>query len=342
MHSFYKMDTLKDNKYIIQRLTALWALNESGLGGFMHALNLSFSGILVGGISIISISLIAYFSKSIVKSVLKALTIVLLIKLAVSPHSPLTAYFAVLFQAFIGIGLFLAFSFKKVVFLIFGMLTFAESALQKLLTLTIIYGMSLWEGLDFYGKWVTEKLSFLPNIEASKLLMLFFVSVYALLGLVVGFYINHLINRIQSIDSIEDYQLTVKKYQGDAKKKRSKRNKRLVFWLLTIAFLAIAFVYLDNDSDGWQKALNVIIRSLAVLFIWLFLVSPLLMKLLKKILEKRQSSYQQEIDHALSLFPYLKNVVSIAWKVSKEKKGLFRITEFVTNCVLYSMFFKIE
>lgn len=331
----------KDNTYILQRLTALWALNESGLGGFMHALNLSFSGILVGGISIICISLIAYFSTTKFKSITKALTIVLLIKLAVSPHSPLTAYFAVVFQAFTGILIFYLLAFRNISFLLLGMLTFAESALQKLLTLTIIYGMSLWEALDFYGKWVSETLRFLPNIQTSKLLMVLFVSVYAFLGLSTGIYISSLIKRIKAIDAVGTYQLTIKKYQKQATTRKSKRNKRLIFWVLTIVFLSIAFIYLDNNSSGWFKALNVIIRSLAILFIWLFFVSPLLMKFLKKILEKRQSIYQQEIDQALFLFPYLKSVVSIAWKASKAKKGLFRLSEFLTNCILYSLFFKI-
>ena len=43
----------------IQRLTALWAFTESGLGGIMHALQIPFTGLLVGGMAVIMISLIA-------------------------------------------------------------------------------------------------------------------------------------------------------------------------------------------------------------------------------------------------------------------------------------------
>ena len=72
----------------IERLTALWALNESGLGGFLHVFNTPFTGLIVGGISILMISLIAYYAEDKWKAVLRALLIVLIVKMAVSPHSP--------------------------------------------------------------------------------------------------------------------------------------------------------------------------------------------------------------------------------------------------------------
>lgn len=223
------MKALKDQKYILERLTSLWALNESGLGGFMHALNLSFTGVLVGGISIISISLIAYFSKSIFKDVIKALTIVLLIKLAVSPHSPLTAYFAVIFQALAGISLFTLFSFNKITYIFYGIVAFVESAVQKIFVLTIIYSMSFWDAVNIYGKWVTDKFSMFPNITASKFVISTFIIVYGILGILFGLFIHRLLKRIKNIESVEKYQLAVEQYEGNNSKKKSKRFKRILF-----------------------------------------------------------------------------------------------------------------
>lgn len=343
MHNQYiGMNHLKHQKHIIERITALWALNESGLGGFMHALNLSFSGILVGGISIISISLIAYLSKSVFKSVAKALTIVLLIKLAVSPHSPPTAYIAVGFQALMGILIFSVLSFKKAAFLLLGILTFLESALQKLLTLTIIYSVNFWEAIDIYGLWVADKLNITLNVSISEILIVFYITLYGLLGLLVGNYIHSLINRIRNIKSIEPYQIQVNQYQGNHKKKKSKKLKRLIFWLATILIVVFAFLQLSDNTKAWQKAFYILFRSLGVLFIWLFILSPLLMHLIKWYFSKKKNHYQEQIDNTVSLFPYLKSIVAISWKESKHRKGLYRLTEFVTNCILYSMFFKTE
>ncbi|MCF8273903.1 MAG: hypothetical protein K9I95_08725 [Flavobacteriaceae bacterium] len=336
------MKAIKDQKYIIERLTALWALNESGLGGFMHALNLSFTGILVGGISIISISLIAYFSKSLFKDVIKALTIVLLIKLAVSPHSPITAYIAVMFQALFGILLFSLFSFNKITYMFFGVITFVESATQKILVLTLIYGLSFWDAINIYGKWVTDFLSFISNITASKLVIGLFIFIYGCLGIIFGFFIYRLIKRIGQIESIKKYQLSVVKYQENKPKNKSKQFKRFLFWIVTITLIIISFTQLENDLSGWGKAFYIIIRSITVLVLWIFIVSPLLMRLLKNFLIKKKSSYQTEIDNALALFPYLKTIVVFSWKESKSTRGFSRITAFVSNCFLYTMFFKTE
>src|SRR5690606_19472551 len=90
---------MKNTKSIIEKLTALWALNECGLGGFMHVLNSPFTGVIVGGISILLISLIAFYAENKWQSILKALLIVLIIKMGVSPYSPFAAYIAVSFQA---------------------------------------------------------------------------------------------------------------------------------------------------------------------------------------------------------------------------------------------------
>ncbi|MGB3083465.1 MAG: hypothetical protein WBB21_02015, partial [Saprospiraceae bacterium] len=81
------------NQTIIFRLTALWALNESGLGGFLHALNFPFSGLIIGSIAVALISFIIYFSGTDKKTLFNALIIVLIIKLLMSPHSSVTAYF---------------------------------------------------------------------------------------------------------------------------------------------------------------------------------------------------------------------------------------------------------
>ncbi|MEO8934802.1 MAG: hypothetical protein ABI295_10905 [Xanthomarina sp.] len=143
-----------DNKIAVERLTALWALNECALGGAMHAFKLPFTGILVGGISVLLITLIALYSKNIWSTLLKALTLVLLIKLSINPYSPVPAYFAVSFQAFLGILLYSVFSINNFTIVLLCVFSFLESALQKLVTLTIIFGQSLWKALDIYMEWI--------------------------------------------------------------------------------------------------------------------------------------------------------------------------------------------
>ncbi|MDV7397666.1 hypothetical protein RZS08_40070, partial [Arthrospira platensis SPKY1] len=91
---------------ILIRLTALWALNEAGLGGLMHLFKSPFTGIFVGGTAVLLISLIGYVAEKPGPAIMRALTVVLIIKAMASPHSPLTAYLAVAFQGVMGAALF--------------------------------------------------------------------------------------------------------------------------------------------------------------------------------------------------------------------------------------------
>ncbi|HEY7751043.1 MAG TPA: hypothetical protein VH917_02035, partial [Ignavibacteriaceae bacterium] len=46
----------------VLRITALWALSESLLGGFLHATQVPFRGLIIASTAVLFISLIFYFS----------------------------------------------------------------------------------------------------------------------------------------------------------------------------------------------------------------------------------------------------------------------------------------
>ena len=101
-----------NNSIIIWRITALWGFSESALGGILHAFKIPVTGLFVGSAAVIFITLIAYFSHETSDTllrkgtILKATFTVLIIKGFVSPYTPVTAYFAVLLQGFMGEILF--------------------------------------------------------------------------------------------------------------------------------------------------------------------------------------------------------------------------------------------
>ena len=134
----------------IQRLTALWALNECGLGGFLHAIQSPFTGLFVGSIAMICIAFICSLASGKWQTAMTSLVIVLVIKAIVSPHSPPAAYIAVTFQGLTG-----ALIYSFIPGLLFGSLLFVciglmESAFQQLLTLTILYGNTLWQAYKIF------------------------------------------------------------------------------------------------------------------------------------------------------------------------------------------------
>ncbi len=77
--------------------------------------------------------------------ILKSALIVILIKALVSPHSPLTAYFAVGIQGLLGYLLFSTKKFYTFSALLLGIFTLFFSGIQKIVVLTILFGNNLWK-----------------------------------------------------------------------------------------------------------------------------------------------------------------------------------------------------
>jgi len=332
-----------NNKVIVERLTALWALTECGLGGFLHAFSIPFTAIFVGGVSILLISLIAFYTDTIWKSIFKALSIVLLIKLSVSPHTPISAYTAVSFQAIAGAVIFSVFSWKSFGLILLGVITFLESALQKLFTLTLIYGETIWDAINIYGAWVVSKMSFLPETTSSKLLISTYLIVYTLSGIFVGYFIKQIITLIKNEGEItlsyNPKQAANNMLSNGGNKKI--RRKFFIFWGLTILLILLPLVLWSSTEEGLQKGIYLISRSILVLGLWYIIVGPFLLKLLKLLLKKNKSNYKQEIENALDLFPYLQDIISFSWRETKLLKGSKRVKHFMAKSILYSIHFKV-
>ena len=171
----------------IERLTALWALSESGLGGILHAMKIPLSGIIVGGFAVILISLIGFFAENKFASIVKATIVVLLVKFIASPHSPLQAYFAVSFQGILGAIILDKISYYKIGTMLLAVAGLLESAVQKLLILTVLYGTSFWEAINIFYKNIAGELSIKnTNISGSEIIIVAYLSVYLICGIIIG------------------------------------------------------------------------------------------------------------------------------------------------------------
>ncbi|QRM88240.1 hypothetical protein FG167_03035 [Lacinutrix sp. WUR7] len=332
---------MKNNKSIIDKLTALWALNESGLGGFLHVFNSPFTGLIVGGIAVLLISLIAFYAENKWKSILKALVIVLIIKMAVSPYSPFTAYISVSFQAVFGAFLFSNFSWKGITLIVLGMITFLQSALQKLLKLTIIYGTDFWEAINIYGTWIQEKINFITQTSATSVLITIYLLVYGIGGLLAGIFIKSMIGIISEKEETS-FSLVASVFTSEEKKtKKGLKSKVIWIWLITVAIIVLAFTFFGGTLFGWQKAIYIIARSFLFLMLWYLVLGPFALKLIRKYLAKKESKYQDDIANAMDLFPYFRQIISFTWKETKYLKGYTRFKYFIANSISNCIHFKI-
>jgi hypothetical protein len=311
----------------VQRLTALWAFTESGLGGIMHALQIPFTGLLVGGMAVIMISLIADISEHNYKQVLKSALIVLIVKAMVSPHTPFPAYIAVAFQALLGYGLFslLRVNFLSIVLL--STIAMIESAIQKLLILTLFFGQSLWKAMD-------EMIAILAKQFGSSVTngSYWIVGIYLLIYLVGGFFIAWLAYRtIKSFDAehpalvletsseINNSNITPKSSSG--------KNSYKKLWILIGVMITLSvalFVFADNNKQGWLAVAKTISRTLSAILLWYMLIGPLFTKAIQKLLHKKESRYSDEVLKTLSFLPVLRKLTTLAWQQSKLQQGFSR------------------
>lgn len=332
---------MKNNKSVIDKLTALWALNESGLGGFLHVFKTPFTGIIVGGIAILLISLIAYYAENKWKAILKALLIVLIIKMAVSPFSPFGAYVAVSFQALVGAFLFSKFSWKGATLMVLGMVTFLESALQKLLILTIVYGTELWDAINIYGAYVQRKMDFVSETSTASVLVTTYLLVYGICGILAGLFIRSMI-KIISNKKQDNFYLVPNEIEPEKKTTKAAFKFKVVWiWLLTVTIIVLAFTFFGGDLFGWQKGVYIMLRSLLILLLWYLVIGPFLLKLVQKYLSTKKSKYKDDISNAMDLFPYFRQIILYTWKETKYLKGYTRFKYFmansISNCIHFNL-----
>ncbi|MFD2822936.1 hypothetical protein ACFS5M_04595 [Lacinutrix iliipiscaria] len=331
---------MKNNKSIIDKLTALWALNESGLGGFLHVFNSPFTGLIVGGIAILLISLIAFYAEKKWQAILKALIIVLIIKMAVSPYSPFTAYISVSFQAIFGAFLFSNFSWKGITLIVLGMVTFLQSALQKLLKLTIIYGTEFWEAINIYGAWIQQKMNYIIESSTTSVIVTIYLLIYGICGLLTGLFIKSIM-QIISKKKETDFYLEPIKQPAKTKPSKGKMKAKIVWvWLITVAIIVLAFTFFGGTLIGWQKAIYLILRSFLILMLWYLVLGPFVLRLIRKYLQKKESKYQEDIANAMDLFPYFRQIILFTWKETKGLKGYTRFKYFMANSISNCIHFK--
>lgn len=320
------------NPQAVLRLTALWAVVESGLGGVLHAFKLPLTGLVIGGTAVVLITLIAHFAEK-PREILRATIIVLIIKALVSPHSPIGAYVAVSFQGVLG---WLVYSIARPSYassIPYAVIAVIESAIQKLLMLMLLFGKPLWTAVDDWGTWVLER--YFPShvdegLSLSWTLVAGYLGVYVIGGLLVGLLAARVPKRIDahlkdlSVEPLTISEASTSENEIDAPGKKRKRKRSKILWWLGVALALGASVYFGNTAtNAIASALLYFVRTLAIVAVWYFLVAPWLAKLFRKWLLGRSSRYANELDEVMEILPQLKQIARQEFtSLSKTHSGI--------------------
>ncbi|WP_422103953.1 hypothetical protein [Winogradskyella sp.] len=321
-------------KLLNTKLIAVWAISESGLGGLLHAAKIPFSGILLGSFAIIIITYIAKSNTNRFNSIIKATILVILIKAMASPHSPPMAYVAVLFQGVLGASLYSVFGVNKMTAMSLGALALLESAFQKILTLTIIFGMNLWVSIQRFFDGIQDKLQADWITELPWLFLVFYGLLYFIVGVFAGSFAFKLPENVfKTAKSLQHMNLELATNKDPVKKRKRKRVGLIIGLLL---FSSVVFLF----SGMHKQALTIILRTLAAIVFFLFLFNPIFKYLIQKWANKEKVKNQKTLNTIMTLMPDIKNYVGLALQLSSNKKQVIkRSKSFVIHWLSLSLYF---
>ncbi len=329
------------HKDVVMRLTALWAFSEAALGGLLHAFRIPFTGLIVASFAVIIIAFIASISENkyvIIRSTL----IVIGVKIIVSPQSPFTAHFAVLLQGFTGYLIYRYAGFSIVTTMAHGAFSLVYSAVQKLFTLTVIFGMEFWKSTDLFVASVLKEISVRSEDSADSSIVLTLITLYLLIylamGIFAGYFARILPGRLGNVKTniLADYHRAEKSIlQPEINKAKKSFSRYLSFGLLAI-FITITYFAPFIAQGNFIDAAMIFLRAVSIILFWIYLASPLFKRVLKsKVI---QNVNTEEINNIISAFPQFKSKAAFARQYSRANKGISRIGTFISVLMIVVVF----
>lgn len=342
---------LPNSEKVLPKITALWALNEAALGGFLHAFNIPFTGLIVGGVASVLIVLLAVHS---VKrgSIVKATLIVLAIKAIGSPYTPLTALIAVFIQGMLGELLFASKKFFTVSAIALAILSSMYSAVQKLFILTILFGTTLWQSIDLFTNFILKQLNFLGStIQFSYFLISFYLFLHLAFGILFGILAVRLplvLNNLSGSSMLIHVEKIVGAENGSIPSEKRKKKfwfqkiSGVIVFAILLATFFISYFYTEQHNQNALTFLITIFRSVGITLFWFFFVGPVAQKYFRKIIAYKQSKYTNEIESILFTLPYYKTIIKECYLLASKSSRLMNLRLFIKLTLINVLYFDLK
>jgi hypothetical protein len=323
------------------RLIALWVLCEALLGSIIFTFKIPVSGLVIGSCAVVCISLIAWYVPA-KGAILKATLIVAIFKMMLSPQAPPPAYIAVFFQGLLGELLFWKRKYFRLFCVILALLAMVESAFQRVISITIVYGNDFWTAVNGFLKKLTgsEQIT-----DYSFFIILWYVLIHIIAGILVGVWAGFLPQRIQLMSPLQKkYSVEISNTALSIPKRKRKKIFRLVLFITWIVLMAIyiqSFFKIGPALLPSAMVLRILIRSVIIVLTWYFLLSPVLKQLLHKWLQRKKQKVAEQVQQVLNLLPSTQRLMVRSWQLSAERKGLRRII-LCFKIILANIFYRAE
>ncbi|MDT0632646.1 hypothetical protein RQM47_11045 [Rubrivirga sp. S365] len=325
--------------HAVARLTALWGLVEVGLGGALHALRLPLTGLLVGSSAVVLLALIAEAARrdgrSVRRTLLGATAVVLGVKAAASPHSPVGAYLAVAFQGGLA-TLALPTLGRRLGPLVLGVVALAESAVQRVLVMTILFGAAFWDAVDALVDLATRQLGAVvgADLGGAGSGSVWLVSVYIGVHLVVGGVVGVLAARVpkRAFRAAQRPSAVALARAGrdrsDERTARAARTPRPWYARPPIRRLGLAALLLaayaalgltEGSARPAADAAVAVVRAAVLLALWTTVVAPLALRLVHRLAGRSRRG--ADVARAAEQIPELRAIAGLAWRKTRGRGG---------------------
>ena len=281
--------------------------------------------------AIIIIRLIAYNAVNPFQSIIKATILVLLIKMAASPQSPITAYIAVAFQGIIGAILFEKVKNQNLASYLTAVICLMETALQKLLVLLILFGTSFINASDALITDIFRKINMEVNSFSIWILWLY-LSIYFFWAIYIGYICTILPSEMQK-RQLKFMQLSY--LESDFSLDKKKKSVWLNAVVIAVGLALMLVLAITFKSDILMIAFY---RTLIIILLW-WVLSPLLKKAVFYFLDKKRKNYSSDFSSIFSMLPKMKSKIRPAYNMAKaDVRGIAVYKEFVFNMIALSLY----
>ena len=320
------------------RITALWAFSEALLGGILHGFHIPFTGLILSAFATVCMAALTLQDHQRGK-ILKATILVIIVKAVLSPHTPPTAYFAVFLQGAFGELIFSSGLPYKVSCWCNGIFALLQTAFQKLLVLTILFGMDLWHAIDAFMKSAMQQMG-VNNTSFSYYIVGVFILLHLIAGIIAGTFAARLPKFMQSEGNktLVSHKI-IPQTETTTNIKRKTILSRPLSWLLFLFLMTALYkMYFGPEFENVieSKVLKLMIRATLLMALWYYFISPVLLKWFRKWIMRQKNKFTSEVEDILLLIPEMKQLTAQSWVQSAGSKGFRRINKFL-SLTFYSL-----
>ena len=333
----------KNQSNITLRITALWAFSEAFLGGILHGFKMPFAGLFLAFFASLCITLIAVANKKIGVIFTATLTVIA-VKFVLSPQTPPMAYFAVLVQGVAGELFFVR--RRNYQFAAFGLTLFSllYSAVQQLITLTIIFGKQFWVAMDTFFNNITK--NFVTGYTPYTMLIVgIYLSCYLVAGIWGGIINGNIVRNIQTgkwlnlpllTESLSNNDLN---FTNPTTLPKKSKSSTIFVWGLLLVIAGLSYLPLFQPLFNHNKIAPILLRGLCIMLAWNFFLAPLLISHIGNWAGKYHTNNSNKTQQIILLLPQMRDIIQLSWQLAKSKSKLVSIHTFITNAVILTYYY---